>query len=107
MTQRIYEQSRLNRRFMTQGVVCRCFHCLHAFPAEQINQWTDDGETALCPNCGVDAVLSSSAVTLSDRLIEHLRATYFGSSKKYTADEWRGALASEKDRGRRLTAGGR
>ena len=92
-----YEHSRLNRRFMVSGADCRCFHCLHAFSAEQISRhWVDNGETALCPNCGVDAVLSGQADCLSDGQIGELHAAYFdGPSKKYTAEEWRAAVSAE------------
>ena len=103
---RAYEHSRLNRQFLAAGVACRCFHCLHAFSAEQINRWADQGATALCPNCGIDAVLSSQADPLSDALIHRLQATYFAApSRKYSAEEWRTALAAEH-RNRDATAAG-
>lgn len=95
--QQAYEHSRLNRRFMVSGAGCRCFHCLHAFAAEQVTQWVDNGETALCPNCGVDAVLSGQADCLSEELIGELHGAYFdGPSKKYTAEEWRAAVSAER-----------
>ena len=91
-----YEHSRSNRRFMVSGADCHCFHCLHAFSAEQISDWVDNGETALCPNCGVDAVLSGQADCLSEELIGELHAAYFdGPSKKYMAEEWRAAVNGE------------
>jgi len=92
-----YEHSRLNRRFMVSGADCRCFHCLHAFSAEQISYWVDNGETAICPNCGVDAVLSGQADCLSEELIGELHAAYFdGPSKRYTVEEWRAAVNAER-----------
>jgi hypothetical protein len=104
--QRAYKHSRLNRQFLGMGVACRCFHCLHAFSAEQINRWTDQGSTALCPKRGIDAVLSSQADALSDALIHQLQATYFAApSRKYSAEEWRTALAAEH-RNRDVTAAG-
>jgi hypothetical protein len=93
--QRAYAHSRLNRRFMVSGADCRCFHCLHAFSAEQISHWVDNGETALCPNCGVDAVLSGQADCISEGLIGALHAAYFEPSKRYTAEEWRAAASAE------------
>ena len=43
---------------------CACFYCCSFFPPSEINEWvdpaTDDmqgGTTALCPRCGIDAVL--------------------------------------------------
>jgi NAD-dependent SIR2 family protein deacetylase len=36
---------------------CGCFHCLQVFDAAEVVDWVDDGETPLCPRCGVDAVM--------------------------------------------------
>jgi len=95
-TRRAYEHSRLNRQFLAAEAACRCSHYLRAFPAEQINRWADQGATALCPNCGIDAVLSSQANPLSDALILRLQANYFAApSRKYSAEEWHTALAAE------------
>jgi hypothetical protein len=97
--QQSYAHARLNRQFMTPGAACRCFYCLRGFSTEQISRWTDDGNTALCPHCGIDAVLSSNADPLSDALIQQLHTIYFGSSRKYTDREWRHEVA-EKQQGR-------
>lgn len=75
----------------------------------EISRWTDDGKTAVCPHCGVDSVLSTSADHLTDDLVRQLQAAYFlGPSKKFTAEEWRTALAEElagKRRSRAVGAG--
>jgi hypothetical protein len=31
------------------------------FPPSDIREWIDGGETAICPNCGIDAVLGSKS----------------------------------------------
>ena len=36
---------------------CGCFHCLQVYEAIEVVDWIDDGETPLCPRCGVDAVM--------------------------------------------------
>jgi NAD-dependent SIR2 family protein deacetylase len=36
---------------------CGCFHCLEVYEATEVIDWIDDGETPLCPLCGVDAVM--------------------------------------------------
>lgn len=42
--------------------VCGCFHCLEAYPPSAITEWTDKGaDTALCPRCGIDAVIGSAS----------------------------------------------
>jgi hypothetical protein len=36
---------------------CGCFCCLQTFPAVEVIDWIDDGDTPVCPHCGVAAVL--------------------------------------------------
>lgn len=44
---------------------CGCFYCLATFPPSQVKLWTDGsrrgGQTALCPRCGVDAVIGDAS----------------------------------------------
>jgi len=47
---------------------CGCYHCLKIFPKEEVKNWTDDSKTALCPYCGVDAVLPNTAYNLNEDL---------------------------------------
>jgi hypothetical protein len=61
--------------------MCGCFYCLETFPAEEVEEYVDKfcGEciTALCPRCGIDAVLPDADwKDLSRELLEklHLRA---------------------------------
>lgn len=44
---------------------CGCFYCLRMFNLDRIEDWIDDGETALCPYCGIDSV-----VPLTDNVTE-------------------------------------
>ncbi|WP_411850103.1 hypothetical protein ACLB90_14430 [Stenotrophomonas sp. LGBM10] len=40
--------------------VAACFYCFATFPPSTINEWCDgddQDQTALCPTCGVDAVV--------------------------------------------------
>ena len=47
---------------------CGCFHCISIFPPSEIEEWIDEpeecprrpGRTAICPWCGIDAVLLES-----------------------------------------------
>jgi len=34
-----------------------CYYCISTVAGRSINKWIDDGYTALCPKCGVDAIL--------------------------------------------------
>ena len=37
-----------------------CFYCLAFFDPAEIAEWVDDEQTALCPKCGIDAVLPAT-----------------------------------------------
>ncbi|PIU04938.1 MAG: cytoplasmic protein [Methylobacterium sp. CG08_land_8_20_14_0_20_71_15] len=37
--------------------LCGCFYCLETFAPDEVVEWIDDDSTALCPRCGVDAVI--------------------------------------------------
>ncbi len=40
---------------------CGCFHCLEVYAPEEIREWTDRTQTAVCPKCGIDSVLASES----------------------------------------------
>ena len=47
-----------------QTGIAGCYYCLQCFPVSYITQWVKDtnGPTACCPFCGIDAVLSETAL---------------------------------------------
>jgi len=69
---------------LTSGVVCGCFHCCQTFDSTAIVEWVDEddsgvGQTALCPRCGIDSVISSCSgfpVTLD--FLKEMRHYWFG-----------------------------
>ncbi len=57
---------------------CGCFHCLSLFPPSDIKSWIDTGQTALCPRCGMDAVIGSeSGLELSEDFLEAMGRRWF------------------------------
>lgn len=41
---------------------CGCFYCLEIFKPDEINEWIEDEKgTAVCPYCGIDAVIGESS----------------------------------------------
>jgi len=40
---------------------CGCFYCEKTFGPHEIVEWTDDGQTAFCPKCGIDSVIGSAS----------------------------------------------
>lgn len=43
--------------------LCGCFYCEETFSSIEIMEWIEEniaiGETAICPKCGIDSILSS------------------------------------------------
>ena len=46
-------------RVLTSSVV-GCYYCLEKFSPNEIEEWADCGETAICPHCFVDSVLDEA-----------------------------------------------
>jgi hypothetical protein len=74
-----------HRDAITLSEHCGCYCCQRTFPPSAITQWVEeserfpDGGTALCPHCGIDAVLPSAAITLRPELLAEMRLVYFDS----------------------------
>ena len=67
-----------HRREIEAGRLAGCFSCLEIFPAGQVADWIDGGRTAVCPRCGVDAVLGDRFGGLLKRpFLEKMRARWF------------------------------
>ncbi len=57
---------------------CGCFHCLSIFEPTAITSWVDDNSTALCPVCGVNAVVGSdSGSFITSEFLEELKRRWF------------------------------
>ncbi len=79
-----------NRRHLTPGTACGCFHCLQTFPAEDVSAWADDGLTALCPFCGIDSVLPGVTDPETLRVVHDDR---FGRASQPSGTEWNAIAA--------------
>lgn len=55
----LHKRSSHHRLEILEASAVGCFFCLRIFRGEEVTDWTDDGETALCPHCDVDALLPS------------------------------------------------
>lgn len=49
-----------NRKAVEESPACGCYQCLAVFSSEDIEEWTDYGNTAMCPKCGCDCVIAQS-----------------------------------------------
>ena len=90
----VHRQSMNNRSTLTGR--CGCFYCLSTFIAERVTDWADGGQTALCPVCGIDAVLSSVPTPITGNLLRQMRDHWFGTLQPLPASEWDQAVATDE-----------
>ena len=55
-----HEHALLHRDEVLASDSCACYYCQRHFSPSSIIAWTDGGLTALCPHCGINAVLGSA-----------------------------------------------
>ena len=76
-----------NRDRITLSKSCGCYHCMKAFLKEEIKEWTDASETALCPYCHVDAIIPDSTGIPLDKESLNKIHDFWMSPKEETNDK--------------------
>ena len=66
--QEAHKHSASHRDEVIKSEKCGCFYCEKVFPSTDIREWIDEddggiGQTALCPECGVDSVLGDKLIS--------------------------------------------
>ena len=80
----VHKFSTRNRELLARSERGGCFHCQALFDPSEIKDWVDgrevdtgdldDGVTALCPKCGIDAVVPEAApIVLDAALLAEMR----------------------------------
>jgi hypothetical protein len=69
---------------LKQDKLCGCFYCLRIFNPYEIEEWIiddnpiDKGGTAICPYCGVDAIIGeSSGYPLTVEFLKKMNKAWF------------------------------
>ena len=72
-----------HRNELSNSGRCGCFFCFRTFPFGDIRRWTDNNMTALCPSCGIDAVLGdASGFPVDDAFLRMMHRYWFTMHKK-------------------------
>jgi len=90
-TNEAHEHSANHREEVESSETCGCFYCAQTYPTGNILDWTDGGETALCPYCGIDSVIGDkSGVPLTKEFLTEMYDVWFGhsvSAKEFKANK--------------------
>ncbi|WP_258235498.1 cytoplasmic protein [Bacillus atrophaeus] len=69
-----------NKSYLEKVNRCGCFHCLEIFNSDEIIEWIDDEDTAVCPYCGIDSVIGESAVLpITEEFLKGMCKRWFSS----------------------------
>lgn len=66
-----------NRSAIEKANSCACYGCLATFDASEVTKWTDDGQTAICPRCGIDSVLAQTEPKITMEQLQALHQKAF------------------------------
>lgn len=91
----LHRRSFRGKDWLSASQTCGCFYCLRAFDFEQINNWVDDDQTALCPYCGIDSVIGFDTACVDRDLLDAMNKRWF-KTIGLTADQWKEAVATDK-----------
>jgi len=73
-----------NRPILQNSQQCGCFYCLSIYSPDKITNWIHDNYgTAVCPHCGIDAVLPEGEnYTLTEEFLKDMKAVWFETVPK-------------------------
>ncbi|HEX5426628.1 MAG TPA: hypothetical protein VFW94_24115 [Candidatus Acidoferrales bacterium] len=69
-----------HRKQLEHAAVCGCFYCLGRFGVGEIAEWIDGGTTALCPRCGIDAVIPVAEEVTGTVFLKRMQQFWFDAA---------------------------
>lgn len=66
-----------NKESINKSTFCSCYYCFSTFKKEEIINWTDSMQTAICPKCSVDSVLGDDTIAFDKDFFEKLHNYWF------------------------------
>jgi hypothetical protein len=79
---RAHRHSIRHRAEVLASEACGCFYCGCIFSPDRIERWIDEsegvGQTAMCPDCGIDSVIGSeSGYPITAEFLGAMRSHWF------------------------------
>jgi len=82
--EKAHEHSSWHKQELRESDFCGCFNCVEIYVFEDIEWWTDrdvndDGQTAICPKCGIDSVIGdASGFPINEGFLRGMNKRWFG-----------------------------
>ena len=78
LLKKLHTYSTHNRSNIAAANKCYCFHCKAVMKSREILRFADDGQTAICPKCGIDSILPDSIdEPLDTKIIAEMHEYWF------------------------------
>ncbi len=77
----VFKHTANNEMDILKSKKCSCLFCRQTYDARKVNDWSNDdnGVTALCPECGMDAVVGdASGFSFDHEDLKAINLAYFG-----------------------------
>lgn len=73
-----HKRSFRNKSCIETSVLVGCFYCKRIYAATHVLEWVRTDETALCPKCGIDAVIGDAAgIDLTPEFLKAMHEYWF------------------------------
>lgn len=74
-----HEFSANHKDQILKDTYCGCFYCLKIFKPSEIKEWIKDKTyTAICPYCGIDAIIGeSSGYSITGEFLSKMKSYWF------------------------------
>lgn len=78
----------LNKKYLNTSTECGCMYCFNRFDPSTVNEFCRDKdaetnesvlETALCPLCGIDAVVPNKLINFTDEMLFQWHMSAWGA----------------------------
>lgn len=87
-----HELSSHHAQLIRRSNRCGCFYCQTAFEPSLISEWIDDAQTAICPFCGIDAVIGdASGFPVTETFLSAMHKFWFAEEPE--PEDWDDDLA--------------
>ena len=74
----IHSHTLRNRKEIEASKTCGCISCCGIYPASEVVDYIDEGETALCPECSIDAVIGDCiGININAATLKELNQEFF------------------------------
>ena len=75
---RLHAYSSHNKKLIDTADKCYCFYCKSCIGRDEIKTFIDNGQTALCPKCDIDAIIPDNlGETVDEEIISEMNEYWF------------------------------